>query len=201
MRALSPKVSADLPHHQDTKGRNLAALAASGDRFRMPLDKCVLRCDKYMKLIVGGTYGLTRFHDDGTRKFHGGVDLCAPIGTDCYAIYRGRVLETPIGKDFGHYVLARFDLPEGRRFAIYAHLSKILVAAGAKLDAGVVLGKTGATGNSSRDYPHLHFEIWTSLKARTEKDRAKYRVNPLDVLGPLPFEPFAVEVLDGARRA
>jgi murein DD-endopeptidase MepM/ murein hydrolase activator NlpD len=200
MRALSPKVSADLPPHQDTRSHNRAAVAVA-ERFRMPLDKCVMRCDKYLRLVVGGTYGLTRFYEDGRRKFHGGVDLCAPIGTDCYAIYRGRVITTATGDDFGKYVLARFDLPEGRRFGIYAHLSKILVAEGAKLQAGTVIGKTGATGNSSPHYPHLHFEIWTSMKAATETDRAKYRVNPLEVLGPIPFEPFAVEVLDGAKRA
>ena len=167
----------------------------------MPLDKCVLRCDKYMRLMIGGTYGWTRTHENGRPKFHGGVDLCAPVGTDCYAIYRGRVIATAKGDDFGQYVLARFDLPEGRRLAIYAHLSKILVAEGAKLEAGTVIGKTGATGNSSPHYPHLHFETWTSLKAATASDRAKYRVNPLEVLGPIPFEPFAVEVLDGALRA
>jgi murein DD-endopeptidase MepM/ murein hydrolase activator NlpD len=196
----STNPSVDLSPHQDIGSRNRAKSAAETNRFRVPLDKCVLRCDKYLKLIVGGTYGFTRF-DKGKAKFHGGVDLCAPIGTDCYAIYRGHVVATAKGKDFGNYVLARFDLPEGKRYAIYAHLSKILVAEGAKLDAGTVIGKTGATGNSSPDYPHLHFEIWTSIKAADASDRAKYRVNPLEVLGPLPFEPFAVDVLDGARRA
>lgn len=200
MRVLSPEMSAELPPHQDTRSRNLAASTAV-KRLRLPLDKCVLRCDKYMKLIVGGTYGLTRFHDNGTRKFHGGVDLCAPIGTDCYAIYSGKVVATATGQDFGKYVLARFDLPQGRRFAVYAHLSKVLVVEGAKLEPGTVIGKTGATGNSSTNYPHLHFEIWTSLKASTESNRAKYRVNPLEILGPLPFEPFANEVIDQGRRA
>jgi murein DD-endopeptidase MepM/ murein hydrolase activator NlpD len=169
--------------------------------MRLPLAKCVLRCDKYMRVIVGGTYGYTRFHESGSRKFHGGVDLCAAVGTDCYAISSGLVIATAQGNDFGKYVLARFDLPSGKRFAIYAHLSKILVAEGAKLQPGTVIGKTGATGNSSPNYPHLHFEVWKSMKAATASDRAKYRVNPLEVLGPLPFESFATDVLDRASTA
>lgn len=84
---------------------------------------------------------------------------------------------------------------------IYAHLSKILIAEGARLEPGTIIGKTGTTGNSSPQSPHLHFEIWTSLKAATASDRAKYRVNPLEIRAPIPFEPFAVDALDGGRRA
>jgi murein DD-endopeptidase MepM/ murein hydrolase activator NlpD len=178
----------------------MASSLTGAERVRMPLAKCVLRCDKYLKLIVGGTYGYTRFHDGGGRKFHGGIDLYAPVGTDCYAISSGRVLATAYGNDFGKYVLTRVDHP-ARRFALYAHLSKILVAEGAKLEPGTILGKTGTSGNSSPQYPHLHFEIWTSLKAATASDRAKYRMNPLEVLGPIPFEAFAVDALENASRA
>jgi murein DD-endopeptidase MepM/ murein hydrolase activator NlpD len=84
---------------------------------------------------------------------------------------------------------------------VYAHLSKILISEGAKLEPGTILGKTGATGNSSPEYPHLHLEMWTSLKAAGASDRAKYRVNPLEILGPIPFEPFAVEAIERASRA
>ena len=60
-------------------------------RMRMPLAKPVLRCDKYLRLIVGGTYGYARV-TEGKKKFHGGVDRYAEPGTDCYAIYEGIVM-------------------------------------------------------------------------------------------------------------
>ena len=39
-----------------------------------PLRQCVLRCDPYLRLVIGGTYGYTR---GGGSQFHGGVDLYA----------------------------------------------------------------------------------------------------------------------------
>lgn len=177
-----------------------AVSSSSATGLRMPLAKCVLRCDRYLKVIVGGTFGYTRFKDDGrTRKFHGGIDLCAPIGTDCYAIAAGRVVVVGKGDDFGNYVIASASLNGRKYFTVYAHLSKTLVTEGAKVQPGTVIGKTGATGNSSPAYPHLHFEVWTSMKAA--KPGEKYRVNPLEILGTIPLEPFANEVIDAWSRS
>ena len=69
--------------------------------MRMPLAKPILRCDRHLQLLVGGTYGYTRAVKN-TKKFHGGVDLYAEPGTDCFAIYYGSVKSILKGKDFGN---------------------------------------------------------------------------------------------------
>ena len=144
---------------------------------------------------MGGTYGYTRA-TEGKKKFHGGIDLYAQPGTDCYAIYDGIVTSVLQGNDFGNFVIARVNFPDWKCWAVYAHLSKVLVTKGTKLQPGTVIGKTGTSGNSSPHYPHLHFEIWHSLKAGEAGTKEKYRLDPLYVLGPIPFEPFAGEIVD-----
>jgi murein DD-endopeptidase MepM/ murein hydrolase activator NlpD len=171
--------------------------------IRLPLAKCLLRCDRYLRLISGGTYGLTRFEADGkTRKFHGGIDLFATVGTDCYAIADG-VVEWADDRSatWGNAVLLRVTVAQQPLWVLYAHLSKILVTIG-DVAKGAVVGRTGISGTlSDASYPHLHFEVWTSLKAGQKGTHDRYRLNPLDVLGPLPYEPFAVEVVERLQRA
>jgi murein DD-endopeptidase MepM/ murein hydrolase activator NlpD len=163
--------------------------------MRMPLAKPVLRCDRHLQLIVGGLYGYTRSVGD-RKKFHGGIDLYAEPGTTCFAIYDGAVESVLKGDDFGNFVIARVDLPQWTCWAVYAHLSKVLVTRGTKLEPGTVIGLTGTTGNSSPHYPHLHFEIWRTLDAGQLGTREKYRIDPLKVLGAIPLQPFAAEVIE-----
>jgi murein DD-endopeptidase MepM/ murein hydrolase activator NlpD len=163
--------------------------------MRMPLAKPILRCDRHLQLLVGGTYGYTRAVKN-TKKFHGGVDLYAEPGTDCFAIYYGSVKSILKGKDFGNFVITKIDFPEWTCWGVYAHLSKVLVSRGTKLEPGTIIGQTGTSGNSSPHYPHLHFEIWRTLEAGKLGTREKYRIDPLVVLGAIPLQPFAGEIVD-----
>lgn len=158
-----------------------------------PLRQCVLRCDQGLRTIEGGTYGFTR---NGGTKFHGGVDLYAELGTPCFAIYCGAVEWT---RDFGAHgwgkaLLTRVEFPGWTCWALYAHLSDVLVKRG-RLEPGVILGRTGATGNADSKYPHLHFETWRSTNAGLAGTAGKYRFDPLHLLGTLPYQPFATELL------
>ena len=86
--------------------------------------------------------------------FHAGVDLPAPAGTPVRAAASGiaSVAWDPGG--FGRYVAIAHAL--GVR-TIYAHLSAALVAPGAPVGAGALIGRVGTTGHSTG--PHLHFEV------------------------------------------
>ncbi len=167
-----------------------------------PLEKCVLRCDRHLQLLVGGTYGYTRLEKTG-RKFHGGIDLFAEPGTKARALYGGTVkwVGDHGHQGWGKWILLTCPFKEGLRWALYAHLSQIYVKPGLRVSAGALLGLTGTTGNGDSRYPHLHLEIWHSLEARHKGTREKYRLDPLLVLGPIPFQPFAEEIIDQANTA
>jgi murein DD-endopeptidase MepM/ murein hydrolase activator NlpD len=163
--------------------------------MQLPLRNCVLRCDPYLRLVIGGTYGYTR---GAGKRFHGGVDLYAKENTECFAIYNGCVewVEDFGKKGWGLTILTRVTFPEWTCWALYAHLTDTYVKKGSRLEPGTLIGRTGVSGNGDSDYPHLHFEIWSSTKAGLKGTREKYRLNPLYVLGPLPFQPFALDVIE-----
>jgi len=86
---------------------------------------------------------------------HSGVDLRGEKGSDVHATAPGIVVFAGPRGAYGNTV--EVDHGYGIRTR-YAHLSKIVVAAGAKLDKGSVLGKLGSTGRSTG--PHVHYEVW-----------------------------------------
>jgi peptidoglycan LD-endopeptidase LytH len=95
--------------------------------------------------------------DAGERR-HLGVDIAAPRGTPVVAAAAGtveRVEETELG---GRVVWIRE--PATGRFHFYAHLDRQLVAAGARVAAGDVVGTVGTTGNASESTPHLHYGVF-----------------------------------------
>jgi len=89
------------------------------------------------------------------NRFHAGIDLEAPTGTEVAAAAAGRVAfagERPGG--WGKLVVVVHA--SGVR-TLYAHLSAIDVGLGERVSAGSILGAVGATGNATG--PHLHFEV------------------------------------------
>lgn len=104
--------------------------------------------------ILTSSYGMRISPISGMEKFHHGVDLAAPIGTPVYAC-RGGVVET-CGKDnvYGNYIVLRHD---NNNQSLYAHLSKIEVTEGFRVERGNEIGLVGTTGMSTG--PHLHFEM------------------------------------------
>ena len=89
-----------------------------------------------------------------TWKQHKGVDYGAPIGTPVRAIGDGTVEFAGWQNGYGNVVHIKHsnDLE-----TVYAHLSHIDVAKGAKVDQGATIGEVGMTGWATG--PHLHFEV------------------------------------------
>ena len=93
---------------------------------------------------------------------HGALDLNSSEGSDVFAVRAGRAAVAASNWGvLGSTVI--LDHGDGE-YSVYAHLSEISVARGAKLKAGEKLGTVGYTGNaaalrSAGLPPHLHFAL------------------------------------------
>ena len=98
------------------------------------------------------------------RKMHWGMDFSAPTGTEIFATGDGEVVEVKKKYNgYGHHVRIRHGFGYE---TLYAHMSKILVRRGQRVQRGEVIGLVGSTGTSVA--PHLHYEVFKEGK----------RVNP-----------------------
>lgn len=114
--------------------------------FRNPLDN----------IEVTSPFGYKRIYTNHAT-IHQGADLKAPVGTPVYAISDGEVLwgegkslylEGPtVVIDHGDGIVSK-----------YLHLSKVLAEAGAMVQAGEIIGYSGAQGADVTG-PHLHLGI------------------------------------------
>jgi murein DD-endopeptidase MepM/ murein hydrolase activator NlpD len=87
-------------------------------------------------------------------RAHLGVDYAAPTGTPVRVVGEGVVDFAGWQNGYGNVVHVRHG---GDRLTVYAHLSRIDVRKGQRLDQGQRVGAVGATGWATG--PHLHFEF------------------------------------------
>ncbi len=100
-------------------------------------------------------------------RFHKGLDLAAPAGTEVRAAKGGEVIFAGVERGYGTTVV--IEHAEGFRTR-YAHLGAANVKAGDVVADEQLLGIVGNTGHSTG--PHLHFEVI----------RNGERIDPLDTL-------------------
>ncbi|MFF4836236.1 transglycosylase family protein [Streptomyces sp. NPDC001315] len=114
----------------------------------------------------------TSYHAAGSswsKGYHTGVDFPVPTGTTVKAVAPGRVVSAGWGGSFGYQVVIRHA--DGR-YTQYAHLSAISVKTGQSVGAGLRIGRSGSTGNTTG--PHLHFEVRTGPGFGTDVDPVAY---------------------------
>ena len=87
-------------------------------------------------------------------KRHNGVDYAAPRGTPVRSVGDGVVEFAGQQNGYGNVVQVKHSKD---RATVYAHLSRIDVKLGQRVDQGDRLGAVGATGWATG--PHLHFEF------------------------------------------
>ena len=103
---------------------------------------------------VSSGYGM-RFHPvSGGIKPHLGVDFAAPTGTPVRAVGDGVVEFAGSQRGYGNLVVLNH---RGGQSTAYAHLNRIHVRKGQRVEQGVLVGEVGSTGVSTG--PHLHFEF------------------------------------------
>ncbi len=96
-----------------------------------------------------------RFHPIlQTWRAHLGVDYGAATGTPVRTVGDGVVEFSGMQNGFGNVVIVKHN---GSNTTVYAHLSKINVRAGQRVQQGENIGLVGATGWATG--PHLHFEF------------------------------------------
>lgn len=122
-------------------------------------------CPSYTR--ISSPFGWRIHPTLGVNKFHNGVDMAAPTGSDILAAYSGEVVAATYNSSMGNYVM----MNHGNGFyTIYMHASKLCVSPGDIIVEGEKIAEVGSTGRSTG--PHLHFGI--------RKDGAY--VNPMDYL-------------------
>ncbi len=90
----------------------------------------------------------------GQMAFHEGLDFLAETGTAIHAAASGIVVTAEKTPDYGN--LVKIDHGAGVETR-YAHISKMLVKPGDRVEKGQLIAEVGNTGRSTG--PHLHFEV------------------------------------------
>lgn len=129
----------------DSRGQgDMAADFGVSIPSRMPLESAKLTSE----------YGMRTHPVLGGRRNHKGIDLAAPMGTPVYATADGIVGRADWFSSYGLYI----EIDHGADLETrYAHLSRLAVEAGDRVNKGDLIGYVGSTGRSTG--PHLHYEI------------------------------------------
>lgn len=91
---------------------------------------------------------------NNTVKFHKGIDVSRPLGTDVFAWSDGVISRNGWLRGYGLTVdVTHADGMKTR----YAHLMRTTVKKGQKIDKGQIVGQVGDTGRTTG--PNLHFEV------------------------------------------
>ncbi|NLD49104.1 MAG: M23 family metallopeptidase [Clostridiaceae bacterium] len=105
------------------------------------------------KVSVSSRFGwrIDPVYDD--KRFHDGIDIPMPSGTEINATMDGTV-STGIDDVAGNYVVITSD----KRKTTYCHCDTVLVTDGQVVKQGDVIAKVGNTGKSTGSHLHLSFE-------------------------------------------
>ncbi len=131
--------------------------------------------------VITGVYGSQRILNGKPRRPHYGTDIAAPEGEPLYAAASGIVslAENDLfftGKtvmiDHGHGVNT-----------IYAHLSKLMVKKGDRVERGEPIGLIGSTGRVTGPHVHWGLNLFNSnldpaLMVESEPQKRREKVTP-----------------------
>lgn len=104
---------------------------------------------------ISDFYGFRKDPMSRARTMHQGIDFAGPIGTPVYSTGDGVVIEADYSfSGYGNQVIVDHGFGYKTR---YAHLHKINVKVGDKVERAEIVGSLGSSGKSTG--PHLHYEV------------------------------------------
>ena len=124
---------------------NGIAVSYNGEKMTWP-------CPSYTR--ISSEYGWRIHPTLGVNKYHNGVDMAAPKGSDILAAFSGEVVAATYNSTMGNYVLMNHG---NGYYTIYMHASKLCVTPGEIIIEGEKIAEVGSTGRSTG--PHLHFGV------------------------------------------
>jgi murein DD-endopeptidase MepM/ murein hydrolase activator NlpD len=104
--------------------------------------------------VISSHFGMRRHPIYGDDRFHAGIDIAAPVGTEVHPIKDGKVVFSGEQAGYGNVVV--IDHGDGL-ISKYAHNKTNLVKEGDQVDTNTIIAHVGYTGKSTG--PHLHLEI------------------------------------------
>lgn len=108
---------------------------------------------------VNSNYGWRLHPITHDYRFHHGVDIPAPTGTNIGAARSGTVIEVGSTAARGNYIKVQHD--DGL-VTLYQHCNSILAQQGDKVAQDQTIATVGSTGKVTG--PHLHLEVWKDGK-------------------------------------
>jgi murein DD-endopeptidase MepM/ murein hydrolase activator NlpD len=91
---------------------------------------------------------------DNLERFHSGIDIAAPVGSEVRSVQDGKVKRVGDSPEVGKYVL----IDHGRGFyTLYGELARTAVSEGHDIKSGQTIGEVGNTGDITGG--GLHFEL------------------------------------------
>lgn len=172
--------------------KNSVSRGPASDRYTCPTSCRQLRVSSANPNL--GSFGNTR--NQGT-KFHAGIDISCPHGLEAVAIADGGVFSLGSrSKGYGDFVLTEHWIGGVKYHVVYAHLltPDATLELGfhsfptthdlgpLRLSAGDTVGLIGTSGNSDRDDPHLHIEVWKGGYVLPSRRKLKVDARPIDPL-------------------
>lgn len=123
-------------------------------------------------------------HPWGKSGTHKGVDIFAKTGTEIRSSTEGIVLSAGQNSMGGKIVLI---LGPKWRVHYYAHLDRVDVKRGQRVNHESVIGTVGTSGNAQGKPPHLHYTIATAIPYFWRIDDSPQGWKKMFYLNPIPM--------------
>jgi len=153
------------------------------------LRKAFLRAPLEFSRVSSG-FGLRVHPIAKAWRAHQGIDYAAPTGTRVRAV-GGAVVEYagPRG-GYGNTIILRHP---GQYSTVYAHLSRIAVKRGARVEQNDTIGFVGQTGWATG--PHLHYEFRINGQSRNPMSIAMPAASPVPAAELAAFRAYAAPLI------